>query len=51
MKKEDVKKEDPNTGGGQCAKDSDCGTGEVCVNGRCVQDIAPPPPAKDENPK
>jgi len=29
---------------GQCAKDSDCGIGEVCANGRCVPDIAPPPP-------
>lgn len=24
---------------GQCNKDSDCSTGEVCVNGKCVPDI------------
>lgn len=37
------KKEDPTQPTtGQCAKDSDCGVGEVCVNGRCVQDITPP---------
>lgn len=26
---------------GQCSKDSDCGSGFVCVNGKCVPDIAP----------
>jgi len=25
---------------GQCTNDSDCRTGEVCVNGKCVPDIA-----------
>lgn len=24
---------------GQCDKDSDCATGYVCVNGKCVPDI------------
>lgn len=24
---------------GQCTKDSDCTTGNVCVNGKCVPDI------------
>lgn len=46
MKKE-VEKEEVNAvpPAGQCAKDSDCGEGEVCVSGKCVPDIAPPPPA------
>jgi len=26
---------------GQCTKDSDCASGYVCVNGKCVPDIAP----------
>jgi len=41
MKNEEVKTE-VSEEAGQCAKDSDCGLGEVCVNGKCVPDITPP---------
>lgn len=37
-----MENKDLEQGPGQCSKDSDCGIGEVCVNGRCVPDIAPP---------
>lgn len=37
-----MKKEDDNNlpVEGQCSKDSDCPNGYVCVNGKCVPDIA-----------
>lgn len=33
---------------GQCTKDSDCSTGEVCVNGKCVPDIGTTTKSEDE---
>lgn len=33
---------------GQCTKDSDCSTGEVCVNGKCVPDIGSTDKEEDE---
>lgn len=27
----------------QCSKDSDCDAGYICVRGKCIEDIGPPP--------
>lgn len=34
---------------GQCNKDSDCTTGNVCVNGKCVPDIGTTDKSEDED--
>jgi hypothetical protein len=33
---------------GQCNKDSDCASGYVCVNGKCVPDIGSTTKSEDE---